>query len=78
MKAKKTHEIRRLQDGSIDYAYYDAVGRVARHNEFKSFMESALNLNTKPGSVPAVLGLVMIVPSLASIWRQVLHFTIFR
>ncbi|MFZ9037315.1 MAG: hypothetical protein ACO3DT_04535 [Gammaproteobacteria bacterium] len=64
MKTNNIPDIKRLEDGSIDYAYYAASGSMARHNEIKSLMTSIPRLIPGPGSLAPLIGLVVIIPFL--------------
>lgn len=62
MKANTAREIKRLQDGSIDYQYYAMLAHVARHEEIMSSLTTILDRATRHGTVVSILALILVVP----------------
>ena len=65
MNNNQPNEIKRLGDGSIDYAYYAARGSMARHHAVKSLFASIARLIPNPGIIASLFGLAIIVPFMA-------------
>jgi len=62
MNNNQPNEIKRLGDGSIDYAYYAARGSMARHHAAKSLVASIARLSPNPGIIVSLCGLAIIAP----------------
>ena len=65
MNINQPIDIKQVADGSIDYAYYAARGRMARHHAFKSLFASIARLIPNPGIIASLFGLAIIVPFMA-------------
>ena len=65
MNINRSIDIKQVADGSIDYAYYAARGRMARHHAVKSLFASIARLSPAPGIIASLFGLAIIVPFVA-------------
>ena len=62
MTGEKTSHIVRLQDGSIDYQYYSAIGLIARNREMKIVANKVLGASQMTMRIsPAFLTVILLV-----------------